>query len=83
MPLSIQNNSLSALNHRHLSSSTSTNSELLEALQAGELDSNDKQLLTAETQTAGRGQHTRSWQSPPGNVYLSLYHPINLSLIHI
>ena len=77
MPLSIQNNSLSALNHRHLSSSKSTNSELLEALQAGELDSNDKQLLTAETQTAGRGQHTRSWQSPPGNVYLSLYHPIN------
>lgn len=77
MPLSSQNNSLSKLNHQHLSSSTSTNSELIEALQAGKLDSNDKQLLTAETQTAGRGQHTRSWQSPPGNVYLSLYHPID------
>ena len=80
MSLSLQNTSPSMLNHRHVVSSPSTNSELIEALQAAEVDINDKQLLTAETQTAGRGQHTRSWQSPAGNVYLSLYHPIDSAI---
>ncbi|MFO1383787.1 MAG: hypothetical protein U1E91_02295 [Moraxella sp.] len=32
-------------------------------------------LLTADTQSGGRGQHGRTWQSPLGNVYLSLYVP--------
>lgn len=32
-------------------------------------------LLTANSQTSGRGQHGRTWQSPLGNVYLSLYIP--------
>ena len=32
-------------------------------------------LLTASSQSGGRGQHGRSWQSPVGNVYLSLYLP--------
>lgn len=77
MSLSIQNTSLAALNHRHVISSPSTNSELIAAIESGALSVNERQLLTAETQTAGRGQHTRSWQSPPGNVYLSLYQPIN------
>ncbi len=69
---------LAALNHRHVTSSVSTNSELIDALQSGTISADDRQLLTAETQTAGRGQHTRSWQSPAGNVYLSLYHPIDI-----
>jgi BirA family biotin operon repressor/biotin-[acetyl-CoA-carboxylase] ligase len=28
-------------------------------------------VITAERQTAGRGQHGRAWQSPPGGLYLS------------
>lgn len=75
MPLSVQ---LSRLNHRHVISSPSTNSELIDAIQDGTLSTNKPHLLTAETQTAGRGQRDRSWQSPLGNVYLSLYHPIQL-----
>lgn len=66
------------LNHRHVTSSASTNSELIEALQSGSLDIDKKHLLTSDSQSAGRGQHGRSWQSPRGNVYLSLYHPIHI-----
>lgn len=66
------------LNHRHVVSSASTNSELIDAIQDGTLDATEMHLLTAETQSAGRGQHGRSWQSPPGNAYLSLYHPVHL-----
>ncbi|WP_201556764.1 biotin--[acetyl-CoA-carboxylase] ligase [Psychrobacter sp. 72-O-c] len=73
MPLSIL---LKELNHRHVVSSASTNSELIEAIQTGTLSADKPHLLTAETQTAGRGQRERSWQSPRGNVYLSLYHPV-------
>ncbi|MGP4713666.1 MULTISPECIES: biotin--[acetyl-CoA-carboxylase] ligase [unclassified Psychrobacter] len=65
----------SNLNHRHLTSSISTNSELIADLEAGTLDGDKIHLLTAQMQSGGRGQHQRSWQSPAGNVYLSLYHP--------
>lgn len=67
---------LRKLNHRHVDSSVSTNSELIAQVQSGTLDPQLPHLLTASTQTAGRGQYTRSWQSPRGNVYLSLYHPV-------
>ncbi len=63
--------------HRHVTSSVSTNSELLDAIKTGKLHSEQIHLLTAESQTAGRGQHGRHWQSPKGNVYLSLYYPVN------
>ena len=66
--------------HRHVAQSVSTNSELIAALQAGELDCTHRHLLTADTQSGGRGQHGRSWQSPKGNVYLSLYHPLSVPL---
>ncbi|GAA0800183.1 biotin--[acetyl-CoA-carboxylase] ligase [Psychrobacter piscatorii] len=69
---------LSDLNHRHVASSASTNSELIEALQDRSLDIATVHVLTADTQSAGRGQHGRSWQSPRGNVYLSLYHPVHM-----
>jgi len=69
---------LPELNHRHLTSSTSTNSELIADVQNGTLNAAEMYLLTAETQSAGRGQHGRSWQSPRGNVYLSLYHPVHI-----
>ena len=71
---------LPELNHRHLVSSGSTNSELIAAVQAGTLDPTQMHLLTAETQSSGRGQHGRSWQSPRGNVYLSLYHPVPMPI---
>ena len=69
---------LSSLNHRHVTSSPSTNSELIAAVQDGTFCAHETHLLTADTQTAGRGQRGRSWQSPPGNVYLSLYHPMQM-----
>ena len=72
--------SLSIFNHRHVVSSASTNSELIDAIKLGTLNPSNIHLLTAETQTAGRGQHERSWQSPVGNVYLSLYHPIHIPI---
>jgi len=76
-PLTSFSSYLAELNHRHVASSASTNSELIEALQNGSLDVATVHVLTAETQSAGRGQHGRSWQSPRGNVYLSLYHPVH------
>ena len=78
MPLSTNPHHLAALNHRHVVSSVSTNSELIDALKEGSLRVDEPHLFTAETQTAGRGQRGRSWQSPHGNVYLSLYHPVTM-----
>lgn len=64
------------LNHRHISCTASTNSQLIDELKAAKLDPRAPHLLTADSQSAGRGQHGRSWQSPKGNVYLSLYLPM-------
>jgi len=87
MPLSISMPSpanysvhLPELTHRHVTSSASTNSELIDAVQDATLDATELHLLTAETQSAGRGQRGRSWQSPRGNVYLSLYHPVHMPI---
>ena len=68
------------VNHRHVPSSLSTNSELIEAIKDQSLSADQPHLLTADTQTAGRGQRGRSWQSPAGNVYLSLYHPVRMPI---
>ena len=67
---------LERLNHRHISCTASTNSQLIDELKTGKLDLRAPHLLTADSQSAGRGQHGRSWQSPKGNVYLSLYLPM-------
>ena len=77
---SLELHHLPELNHRHLVSSGSTNSTLIADVQNGTLNSAEMHLLTAETQSAGRGQHGRSWQSPRGNVYLSLYHPVHMPI---
>lgn len=61
--------------HNHVSTSTSTNSELIESILTNKLNTKSTHLLTASKQIAGRGQNGRSWQSPTGNVYLSLYYP--------
>ena len=71
---------LKTVHHRHVTSSVSTNSELIDAIKDHSLSIDQPHLLTADAQTAGRGQRGRSWQSPAGNVYLSLYHPINIPI---
>ncbi len=71
---------LKTVHHRHVTSSISTNSELIDAIKDHSLSIDQPHLLTADTQTAGRGQRGRSWQSPAGNVYLSLYHPIDIPI---
>lgn len=80
LPHSLMLDHLPELNHRHLISSCSTNSELIADVQSGTLNAAEMHLLTAETQSAGRGQHGRSWQSPRGNVYLSLYYPVHMPI---
>ena len=80
LPDSLVLDHLPELNHRHLISSGSTNSELIADVQNGTLNATEMHLLTAETQSAGRGQHGRSWQSPHGNVYLSLYYPVHMPI---
>ncbi len=67
---------ISTLIHTHKAHSHSTNSELITAISMGKLPSHLPHLLTADTQSGGRGQHGRSWVSPMGNVYLSFYAPI-------
>lgn len=64
------------IRHTHRDVSRSTNSELIDAMQTGALPCTLPHLLTASAQTSGRGQHGRSWMSPVGGVYLSLYLPI-------
>ena len=71
---------LTMLNHRHVADSISTNSELIEAIKSGTLDAEVRHLLTTDQQSKGRGQRGRSWQSPRGNVYLSLYYPVHMPI---
>ncbi len=63
------------IHRHHTAQSASTNSELIALITKGALDNNVIHRLTADSQTHGRGQHDRSWVSPVGNVYLSLYVP--------
>ena len=48
---------------------TSTNDEAIRHAAAG---AREGTLITASNQTAGRGRRGRQWQSPVGNLYLSL-----------
>lgn len=76
--------------HTHLSSTHSTNSQLIDWITLSYQEQSPPEhqrphfsrphLLTSDTQTSGRGQHGRTWQSPIGNVYLSLYIPFQKSL---
>lgn len=63
--------------HEHKTLSTSTNLELIAAIKNRQKDPNHCHLLTAQSQSQGRGQHGRQWLSPTGNVHLSLYVPLN------
>ena len=73
------------IRHTHLTHTHSTNSQLIEWITRSYQDqaplfharphASRPYLLTADCQSSGRGQHGRTWQSPLGNVYLSLYVP--------
>lgn len=69
-----------SITHKHLAVCGSTNNELMQSLAQQKIDSNQPYLLTASQQTAGRGQRARIWQSPIGNIYLSLYHPLSVPI---
>lgn len=62
--------------HHHLAVCGSTNDVLMQNLTEHKVDNAQPYLLTASMQTSGRGQRNRTWQSPIGNIYLSLYHPL-------
>jgi len=56
------------MQHIHVATVSSTN-DLCKAL----LDTMEAVVVTADQQTAGRGQRGRRWESPPqGNLYCSL-----------
>lgn len=55
--------------HTHLASATSTNTMLKELAEGG---ASEGTLLTADTQTAGRGRLDRSFYSPKSGLYMSL-----------
>lgn len=69
------------ITHTHLATTHSTNSQLIDWVKQSfyqqnlNIDYRQPHRLTADRQTGGRGQHGRTWQSPIGNVYLSLYMP--------
>lgn len=63
--------------HWYVTRSVSTNSELIEQILTATLPDTQPAILTADSQSGGRGQHGRSWQSPKGNLYFSFYHPLN------
>lgn len=47
----------------------STNADAVAAAMAGEAEG---LVITAERQTAGKGRHGRTWESPAGNLYASI-----------
>lgn len=62
--------------HRHDALTDSTNTQLIQAVMHNRCDHSKLHLFTADYQNAGRGQHGRSWVSGDGNVFLSLYVPM-------
>lgn len=57
------------INHTHLQTATSTNTLLKEMAEKGAAEGT---VLTAETQTAGRGRLNRSFYSPESGLYMSI-----------
>lgn len=62
--------------HRHFDTTDSTNTQLIHAIASDTHDHTTHHLYTASHQTAGRGQHGRTWVSGVDNVLLSLYVPM-------
>lgn len=69
-------NFLTATPHTHFDTTDSTNTQLIHAITDSTHPHTAPHLYTANHQTAGRGQHGRTWVSGADNVFLSLYVPI-------
>lgn len=69
-------NFLTATLHTHFDITDSTNTQLIHAVTNGTHPHTIPHLYTASHQTAGRGQHGRTWVSGADNVFLSLYVPM-------
>lgn len=69
-------NFLTATLHAHFDITDSTNTQLIHAITNGTHPHTIPHLYTASHQTAGRGQHGRTWVSGADNVFLSLYVPM-------
>lgn len=69
-------NFLTATLHTHFDITDSTNTQLIHAVTNGTYPHTIPHLYTASHQTAGRGQHGRTWVSGADNVFLSLYVPM-------
>lgn len=59
---------------RHVGETGSTNRDLARLASSG---APDWTVLVADSQSEGRGRHTRSWASPPGGLYVSILMRIN------
>lgn len=69
-------NFLTTTLHTHFDITDSTNTQLIHAITNGTHPHTIPHLYTASHQTAGRGQHGRTWVSGADNVFLSLYVPM-------
>lgn len=69
-------NFLTTTLHTHFDITDSTNTQLIHAITNGTHPHTTPHLYTASHQTAGRGQHGRTWVSGADNVFLSLYVPM-------
>lgn len=74
--ISGQHNDISVEVHESVDS---TNNYLLNLI-CNSQDQLPKTAVLAEMQTAGKGRLGRTWVSPPGNIYLSLYWPFTCGL---
>lgn len=72
----IMSDILTTTHHTHFAEIDSTNTALITDISNSKVAHTSHQLYTASHQTAGRGQHGRSWVSGTDNVFLSLYVPI-------
>lgn len=67
----------------HYTCLDSTNTHALRCIRGAQNSPEDMQLLRyrviqADAQTRGYGQYGKIWQSPPGNLYVSVLLPLNL-----
>ena len=66
----------------HLVVLDTVDSTNVEARRRAEADAPDGTLIQALTQTQGRGRRGRRWESPEGNLYMSLILKPDCSVVH-
>lgn len=67
------------IRREHLDTVDSTNDAAKRAIERGEIPGETPRLITATTQTAGRGRGHHRWASPPGGLWATLAWPARLS----